>query len=122
MTVINKILLFLIVFIGMTAQAEKVKCTNPNATTFEGMIICLDEDYKFFDEELNKIYKEKIQTLNPSKQKNLRKLERQWIQRRDFKCNSLVDEINYGKESHFSAIECMTDMTKERIEFLKKYQ
>lgn len=106
----------------MITHAENIICTNPDATTFQEIISCLNEDYKFYDNELNKIYKLKMKTLMADKQKNLRKLERIWIKQKDLECNSLIDEKNFGKESHFSAIECITNMTKERINFLKKYQ
>ncbi|MGT2550380.1 hypothetical protein ACQCTT_07600 [Acinetobacter geminorum] len=33
----------------------------------------------------------------------------------------VADKSKYGGESHFEAIECQTEMTKERIYFLKKY-
>ncbi|NNG82202.1 hypothetical protein E0409_10440 [Acinetobacter sp. ANC 4862] len=33
----------------------------------------------------------------------------------------VADEKNYGRESHFDAMQCQIDMTKERILFLEKY-
>jgi uncharacterized protein YecT (DUF1311 family) len=33
----------------------------------------------------------------------------------------MANEDEFGRESHFEAIACQTEMTKERISFLRKY-
>ncbi|MCU4416162.1 DUF1311 domain-containing protein [Acinetobacter bereziniae] len=43
-----------------------------------------------------------------------------WIKERETQC--VVDEANYDRESHFDALQCEIDMTKERINFIKKYK
>lgn len=124
MTAINKLLVlgFCSLLLMNTTLADKVRCTNPNGTTFNEISTCLYEDYQYYDKQLNVVYKKKLFSLSSYKKNKLKQSELKWIKTRDRECNALVDELNYGKESHFAATECKTDMTKERIKYIKNYK
>lgn len=123
-TAINKLIVlgFSCLLLMNITHADKVRCANPNGTTFNEISTCLYEDYQFYDKQLNVVYKRKLSSLSSYKKSKLRLSELKWIQTRDRECNALVDELNYGKESHFAATECKTDMTKERIKYIKNYK
>ena len=49
----------------------------------------------------------------------LRESQRAWVKKKEKIC--VANEEEFGRESHFEAIACQTEMTKERILFLEKY-
>lgn len=97
---------------------EAVKCI-PNSVVHNEILGCFIQDFNKVDKELNVIYKKKMSSLNHIQKIKLKKLQREWIKEKQSNCT--VDETNYGRESHFEAIQCEIDMTKERIAYLKKY-
>lgn len=97
----------------------QVKCV-PDSTVFNEILSCYIDEYKSVDKKLNTIYKQKIANLKKSKKNQLQQSERNWIKEKDSKC--VADEANYGRESHFDAMQCQIDMTKQRIEFIRKFK
>lgn len=77
---------------------------------------CYLADYKKNDKILNALY-QKISNLSKGNKEKLRESQRDWIKEKEAVC--VADENEYGRESHFEAIKCQTEMTKERI-YLKK--
>lgn len=97
----------------------QVKCV-PNSTIHNDVLGCYIDEFKDVDKKLNTIYKNKMAILKKNKMNKLQQLQRRWVIEKERKC--VVDEANYGRESHFDAIQCQIDMSKERIEFIKKYK
>ncbi|MBJ9935702.1 hypothetical protein BFR77_00390 [Acinetobacter pittii] len=110
----------LTIFISSCTFAEKVSSVCiPDSTVFNDILNCYLADYKKNDKILNSLYQKKISTLSKENKKKLRDSQREWVKKKEIIC--VADESEYGRESHFEAIECQTEMTKERISFLKKY-
>ncbi|NUG79727.1 DUF1311 domain-containing protein, partial [Acinetobacter bereziniae] len=97
----------------------QVKCV-PNSTNHNDIVGCYIDEYKVVDNKLNTTYKQKMANLKKSNKEELQRLQHIWIKERETQC--VVDEANYGRESHFDAIQCEIDMIKERINFIKKYK
>ncbi|WP_338560382.1 lysozyme inhibitor LprI family protein [Acinetobacter sp. KS-LM10] len=97
----------------------QVKCV-PNSTIHNDILGCYIDEFKDVDKKLNTTYKNKMAILKKNKMNKLQQLQRSWVIKKERKC--VVDEANYGRESHFDAIQCQIDMSKERIEFIKKYK
>lgn len=110
----------LTIFISSCAFADKVgSVCIPDSTVFNDILNCYLADYKKNDKILNEIYQNKISNLSKRNKEKLRESQRDWIKEKEAVC--VADENEYGRESHFEAIKCQTEMTKERISFLKKY-
>ncbi|MDR2061948.1 MAG: lysozyme inhibitor LprI family protein [Acinetobacter sp.] len=71
------------------------------------------------DKELNSVYKSKISKLSQNEKEKLKASQRNWVKKKEKLC--MANEDEFGRESHFEAIACQTEMTKERISFLRKY-
>lgn len=110
----------LTIFISSCAFADKVSSACiPESTVFNDILNCYLADYKKNDKILNALYQKKISNLSKGNKEQLRESQRDWIKEKENVC--VADENEYGRESHFEAIKCQTEMTKERISFLKKY-
>lgn len=97
----------------------ELKCI-PDSVVHNDILSCYIEEYSAVDKKLNDAYKQKIEVLKKSKRDKLQKLQRQWIAKKESSC--VADEANYGRESHFDAVQCEIDMTKERLAFLQNYK
>lgn len=100
-------------------QAYKAKCV-PDSVIFNDILGCFIDEYKDADQKLNLIYKSKMTHLSKYKQLKLKKIQRDWIKKKETSC--VADEMQYGRESHFEAMQCRIDMTNQRIQFLKIYK
>lgn len=118
----NSLLFLVLIFLNPSALADseyQVKCV-PDSVIHDDILGCYIERFKIVDKKLNAIYKEKINSLTKKRKLELQKSQRNWIKKKESLC--IVDEVNYGRESHFDAIQCEIDMTNQRIEFLKRYK
>lgn len=120
----SKIYLFILTMLfGSTltfADADyQVKCV-PNSTVHNDILGCYIDEYNIIDKKLNTTYKQKMASLKKIRKEELQRLQRNWIKEKEGKC--VADEANYGRESHFDAMQCEIDMTNDRIKFLKKYK
>jgi uncharacterized protein YecT (DUF1311 family) len=101
--------------------SAKVNCDE--ASTQLEMNICAGEDFKLADEELNRLYKEKMAALETKDSKDrLRDMQRAWVVFRDKACFYEAGPREEGGSGWLldDAI-CMEYHTKKRIEDLKKY-
>lgn len=119
MIVINRFFINFILLITTLSHAERPKCVE-NSMVFNDILGCYLNAYDEVDKKLNKIYKQKMSVLSEKKKENLKESEQNWIQLKNNLC--VVDEIGAGRESHFDAIQCEIDLTKERIEFIKSFK
>lgn len=120
----NKIYLLILFFIFSSspvfADTEyQVKCI-PNSVVYNDILGCYIDEFKAVDKELNITYKKRINNLKKDKKDNLQNSQRNWIKVKESLC--VADEANYGRESHFDAMQCEIDMTKKRIDFLKNFK
>jgi uncharacterized protein YecT (DUF1311 family) len=76
-------------------------------------------DYKQADNELNKVYKQVMNAINPSEKQALIASQKAWITYRDLECK--FQSIGYTGGSMYPMVyaSCMTDMTKKRTLELK---
>lgn len=125
MIVINKrrsILVLFLIFIKPFVFANtiyQIKCV-PDSVMHNDILGCYIDQYQIVDKQLNEVYKNKINKLSEKDKIELRNLQLKWIKEKELSC--IVDEANYGRESHFDAMQCEIDMTEQRIKFLKGYK
>lgn len=104
--------------VASTSEDYRAKCV-PDSTVFNDILGCYIDDYENADKKLNITYKEKMNSLSKNRQLKLKQSQRSWIKKVDSSC--VTDEAQYGRESHFDAMQCRIDMTNQRIKYLKKY-
>ncbi|MDF2791904.1 MAG: hypothetical protein K0S80_5006 [Neobacillus sp.] len=110
----------LTIFISSFAFADKIgSVCIPDSRVFNEILNCYLADCKKNNKILNEISQKKISNLSKGNKEKLRESQRDWIKEKEAVC--VADENEYGRESHFEAIKCQTEMTKERISFLNKY-
>ena len=100
------------------ADEDSLVC-KPDSTVFNDILSCYLIDYKKNDQILNSLYKKKVSKLSEEERVKLRESQRAWVKKKEKIC--VANEEEFGRESHFEAIACQTEMTKERILFLEKY-
>jgi len=120
--------LFFLVFIskswGSQAQ-EKIIC-NLSGNQME-LNICAWDEFNKNDSELNKLYQEKITSLNnqeyPEYKDRLKKAQQAWIKFRDATCLYEVGArgIESGSMWPMNQAYCKAELTKARIKTLKDY-
>lgn len=98
---------------------DQVQCV-PDSTIHNDILACYIDEFKDIDQKLNTTYKNKMASLKKSKMDKLQRSQRNWLKEKESKC--VVDEANYGRESHFDAMQCQIDMTTKRINFLQRYK
>ncbi|UUM26253.1 DUF1311 domain-containing protein [Acinetobacter colistiniresistens] len=109
-----------LIWLTMYVYADKnILTCKPESTVFNDILNCYLIDYKENDKELNSVYKKKISKLSKDEKEKLIKSQRNWIKKKETLC--IENEDDFGRESHFEMIACQTEMTKERILFLRKY-
>lgn len=81
---------------------------------------CLDRKYNVADEELNKVYKQLMSTLEDSKKSSLKKEQMSWIKEKESKCETAGKEVEGGSLEPVLIKGCFLQMTEKRLEYLKK--
>ena len=97
----------------------KINCGE--ATTQLETNVCAGEQFKLADEELNRLYKEKLDTLTADRE-SFRDMQRAWLVFRDKACFYETGPREEGGSSWpLTDATCMEYHTKKRIEDLKMY-
>lgn len=102
-----------------TVQADA--CAN--ATTQGDMNQCAAQENKAADKELNSLYKQITAHLmdNAHAKQLLVKAQRAWIEFRDAECSFSASGVEGGSVYPMIHDECITNLTKARVEALKTY-
>ncbi|MBJ2348673.1 MULTISPECIES: lysozyme inhibitor LprI family protein [Pseudomonas] len=102
-----------------TVQADA--CAN--ATTQGDMNQCAAQENKAADKELNSLYKQITARLmdNAHAKQLLVKAQRAWIEFRDAECSFSASGVEGGSVYPMIHDECITNLTKARVEALKTY-
>ncbi|WP_395593739.1 lysozyme inhibitor LprI family protein [Pseudomonas sp. B26140] len=84
---------------------------------------CAGQDYKAADKELNAVYQQITGRLkdNPDGKKLLVSAQRAWIGFRDAECKFSSSGVTGGSVYPLIYSNCMTAVTKVRVEVLKQY-
>ena len=98
-----------------------VDCAN--ASDQATMNQCAGQDYKAADRELNAVYQQITGRLkdNPDGKKLLVSAQRAWIGFRDAECKFSSSGVTGGSVYPLIYSNCMTAVTKVRVEALKQY-
>jgi uncharacterized protein YecT (DUF1311 family) len=101
------------------SSLAKINCLE--ATTQLEMNECAAERFKNADDELNRLYKENLDTLTADRD-NFRDMQRAWVTFRDKACfYETGPRENGGSIWPLMHLNCMEYHTKKRIEDLKMY-
>jgi uncharacterized protein YecT (DUF1311 family) len=95
---------------SMTAYAAD--CGKPR-NAFD-QVYCSSTQFSQSDRDLNQQYDRVKQALQPAAQATLKHGQLAWLSQRDTKCSLQKDN------SYFVNLECATDMTQQRIAFLRE--
>jgi uncharacterized protein YecT (DUF1311 family) len=98
-----------------------VDCSN--ASDQATMNQCAGQDYKAADQSLNAVYQQIASRLktNPVGKKLLVSTQRAWIGFRDAECKFSASGVIGGSVYPLVYSNCMTSVTKARVETLKQY-
>ncbi|EHZ8825784.1 DUF1311 domain-containing protein [Salmonella enterica] len=115
---------FILLFIILTSQAQAI--SNDEQKHYNKV----NSDYIKSDNELNKLYKIKIQQYKKegadfygqveSRDIYLKKSQQVWIKMRDASCNYETYESRTGTGFSSIYIQCLLDKTNERIKYLNQ--
>jgi len=81
----------------------------------------LHEEYLAKDKILNTIYKKAINNLDKQEKVNLKKAQIAWIKFRDTDCYSRSYPMRGGVDEYTMKVNCLIDLTVDRIKTLKTY-
>ena len=116
-----RLLLALTPLLLTTLSHAAVDCAN--ASDQATMNQCAGQDYKAADKELNAVYQQVTGRLkgNPDGKKLLVSAQRAWIGFRDAECKFSSSGVTGGSVYPLIYSNCMTAVTKVRVETLKQY-
>ena len=116
-----RLLLALTPFLFSPLAHAAVDCAN--ASDQATMNQCAGQEFKSTDKELNAMYQQIIGRLkdNPDRKKLLVGAQRAWIGFRDTECKFSASGVEGGSVYPLIYSNCLTVVTKARIEALKQY-
>ena len=116
-----RLLLALTPFLFSPHAHAAVDCAN--ASDQATMNQCAGQEFKSTDKELNAVYQQITGRLkdNPDRKKLLVSAQRAWIGFRDTECKFSASGVAGGSVYPLIYSNCMTSMTKTRVEALKQY-
>ncbi|MBN6776197.1 lysozyme inhibitor LprI family protein [Pseudomonas granadensis] len=116
-----RLLLALTPFLFTPLAHAAVDCAKANDQAT--MNQCAGQDFKAADKELNTVYQQITARLkdNPDGKKLLISAQRAWIGFRDTECKFSASGVAGGSVYPLIYSNCMTSMTKTRVEALKLY-
>jgi len=116
-----RLLLALSPFLFSPFLHAAVDCANANDQAT--MNQCAGQDFKAADKELNTVYQQITARLknNPDGKKLLVSAQRAWIGFRDTECKFSASGVAGGSVYPLIYSNCMTSMTKTRVEALKQF-
>ena len=123
MIVMNKKPLFgILLLLTTSCYADSISsvCSLKEPNQIE-MIECAAQRYDKYDSNLNIVYQHKIKQLTKVKASELKSLQRAWVSKKEANCN-IYSEEESGSNGRLESLECSTEMTQERIKFLKQYK
>ncbi len=93
--------------------------SNVSAQTQAEMNQKANNDYQKVDAELNKVYKQLMQTLEGNERQLLIKAQKDWLKFRDSHCQFEASEFKGGSIQPLMRSTCLTECTRNRIDDLK---
>ena len=116
-----RLLLALTPFLFSPLAHAAVDCAN--ASDQATMNQCAGQEFKSTDKELNVVYQQITGRLkdNPDRKKLLVGAQRAWIGFRDIECKFSASGVEGGSVYPLIYSNCLTVVTKARIEALKQY-
>ena len=91
-----------------------------DTTSGIGQAACANAELDIQDAALNAAYKSLMaRTASPARREELRDAERQWIRRRDNKCNHAGDDFEGGTQQNAMIAMCNVSETEARILYLR---
>ena len=116
-----RLLLALTPFLFSPLAHAAVDCAN--ASDQATMNQCAGQEFKSTDKELNVVYQQITGRLkdNPDRKKLLVGAQRAWIGFRDAECKFSASGVEGGSVYPLIYSNCLTTVTKARIEALKQY-
>jgi uncharacterized protein YecT (DUF1311 family) len=132
MQIIFKILLpaFLLVNLNVFAQnenpidSELTACMDKDPST-HGVLKCIDNAYKKWDDELNNYYQKLMDLLDGDAKERLKEAERKWIEYRDLEYKN-IESIYSKKEGTMYlpmlALDKMNVIKRRALQLMDYYQ
>ena len=89
------------------------------ATTTAEMRLCLNEQYKSADEQLNRAYRQAMGQLSEARQAKLKEAQRAWIPFRDKTAEFEASEVEGGTMYPLVYLSALISMTEKRTSELE---
>ncbi|MEO7928116.1 MAG: lysozyme inhibitor LprI family protein [Gallionella sp.] len=103
---------------GVCADIYTREEVNPG----DNDVICSNLVLEIADKELNAVYKSVMADLGPDRQAMLKSEQESWIKVKEKQCDGATEgAINFRQET-LSSNQCLTEITNQRIEHLKRLQ
>lgn len=114
--------LFSLSFAGISIDSIASTCKE-NAQTTQAKIECLSNAMTLWDEELNRVYKEVRQVLQPAEREKLKSAQTRWIAFRDSEVVFIQNSYSKLKGTIYKIylLENKVDITRNRVVQLKRY-
>lgn len=94
-------------------------CQDPWMLSTGSIRECLDADYRRADAELNRVYQEKMASLNPRQREALRDSQRAWLRRYDATLTSYYS-TEWGNHSVIRVLPSQIRAVRDRTEWLRR--
>lgn len=111
-----KYLLSIVAGLMLTQTVFAAECNDAN--TQQEMNNCAATEYQKADEQLNDTYKTIVARATPPQRELLSQAEQAWISVRDTDCKFVSSGAEEGSAKTLVNSQCLTDKTRERINFL----
>lgn len=95
------------------------KCMDAAGGVDPAMRACDDQEFSARDAELNRVYKQLADRLDPGRKAKLRDAERAWVSFRDKECEFIRSPEDGGTMAALVEMGCEIDLTKQRTVQLK---
>ena len=82
--------------------------------------VCLDQDYREADDELNRVYREVMAGLSPQQRSALRTSQRAWLRRYDAVLTSYYSRP-WSNHSIVKVLPSQIRAVRDRTEYLRRY-
>lgn len=96
----------------------KPEVKDCNQSKNNELVACLAERYRHTDTFLNFLYKKTMAEINAGEQKDLRQVQRSWVNFKDKWCEYVYESIAPGAEAEIDKYYCLWKLTDDRIKEL----
>jgi len=100
---------------GLESYRPSENCQNIDMLDNHSRLRCHDEEFRFYDRQLNQVYRELMRRLPAEERGRLKAAERAWIKFRDLECDFEAFPMRGGSGEALFVGACLVEQTKNRL-------